>query len=316
MRPDISVIIPIFNNMETLPSVLRALNSEKICKEIILVDNGSTDGSKKYAADMANKQTIYFFEEEKRGAGAARNTGATYAKSPVLLFLGADILPQPGFVREHVMTHRIYSREKDAVLGYVTWDPFLPPSPFMVYLEHGGPQNAYDEIAGMSLVDPCKYFYGSNISLKKTFFDAAKGFDVEHFSGYGWEDVELGIRLKEKGLQLHYEPAARGYHRHLVSVRQIRERMVQVGKGYVFLKELHPDIEGMSLNIEAKKYLLRRLIYSPVIEGLLTAIAEKCENSNILRRTYRRVLSLPFYKGVHDASRDQLKNVDKPQRDV
>lgn len=313
----ISVIIPVFNNSGTLPSVLRALLGQKKNGdyEIIFVDNGSKDASFKIIEQAArvNGSCIKVAREEKRGAAAARNKGAKLASSPIILFLGGDIIPQPGLLSNHLSVHELYPENHTGCLGLVTWDPAISPTPFMVYLEHGGPQNAFGEIAGTNFVDPEKYFYGSNISLKKETFMDSGGFADGAFSEYGWEDLELGVRLKKKGFQLYYEPEAKGYHHHRVSFLEVEERMVSVGRMYAVLKNMHPHVAGPDLERENKRYFWRKAVFTPWVVSALRVLALFFEQRKITPWLYGRLLSLAYYKGVHLATQSMKKGVDKSE---
>ena len=314
-EPKLSVVIPVFNNLATLPRVLGLLKKQRadVPHEVVAVDNGSTDDSLNFLRAKQKEKPEYLtvLFEEKRGAGAARNKGARAAKSPLLLFLGGDIIPANDLLLRHHEAHQRLPDKNVGCLGFVTWDPLLPPTSFMVFLEHGGPQNAFGEIAGQVFVDPARYFYGSNISLKKETFLAANGFDMMSFSGYGWEDLELGMRLKEKAFRLFYEPQARSWHHHKVSLATVEKRMFEVGKNYVLLKKKYPQAGVIDLTRERKKYWVRRVIYNDFVCWVMKIIATWCEERFVVARLYRLVLSLPFYSGVHFATVKQEESVDK-----
>lgn len=311
--PEISVVIPCFNNLETLPRVLDMLQKEnKIDSEIIVVDNGSNDGSREYLSKRVETQkNLVFLIEEKHGAGAARNKGAVSARSPLLLFLGGDILPVSNLLGTHLATHTKNNDMKAGCLGFVTWAPDLPPTPFMVFLEHGGPQNAFGEIAGKTEVDSGKYFYGSNISLHKETFFAVGGFDTEHFSGYGWEDAELGLRLAKTGFRLYYEPLARGYHWHHLSLVDVKKRMSAIGEGLVALKKIHNEVADYDFESERKKYWPRRILFGWLLGGMVQRLAAYYETRFVFSALFRLAISQPFYNSVHVALEKREKCVDK-----
>lgn len=310
----ISVVIPVFNNEKTILKIIEILlKQRKINHEIIAVDNGSTDRSVFYLREAAerNKDYIYFFEERKRGAAAARNTGAKKAKSEVILFLGGDIIPDKNLLDRHWETHLQYPKIEIGCLGNVTWDQAVSPTPFMIFLENGGPQNAFGNLAGSDWADPEHYFYGSNISIKKEIFERAGGFDENNFSGYGWEDLELGYRLKKLNFRLKYEPTAVGFHHHFYSLSKVTERSKKVGRGFVKLKKKHPDIKGWDLKSEKWKYYFRGFLFNGMTTSFLTAVAKFGEKKYQWNRLYNRVLSQAFYKGVHEALTKKGSHVEK-----
>ncbi|MCL4397621.1 glycosyltransferase family 2 protein [Patescibacteria group bacterium] len=86
----VSVIIPIFNEEEVIGNCLASLAKQTIPLEIIVVDDGSTDGSVKYAT----------YKQSHKGPGAARNFGASKAKGDILVFVDADMEFAPDFVEK------------------------------------------------------------------------------------------------------------------------------------------------------------------------------------------------------------------------
>jgi len=316
MTPEISVIIPVFNNEKTIVRVVEALSRQKdINHEIIAVDNGSKDLSVSYLKTAAekNKDYLFFLEEHKKGAAAARNTGVKKANSDLIIFLGGDIIPDKNLLARHLSVHIKEPENEVGCLGNVTWDPVLDPTPFMVFLENGGPQNAFGKIAGEEWVDPESFFYGSNVSLKKELFEKVGGFDEDNFDGYGWEDLELGYRLKKNNFRLKYEPSALGYHHHPYSLSFVRERSKKVGYGYVKYKNNHPSIKGWNLDDERWKYYFRELIFSKLLMSPVVALAEFGEKKYKWNCLYERLLSQSFYKGVHEALTKKELHVEKLQ---
>lgn len=92
--PLVSIIIPVFNCQEFLAETIKsALNQTWLNKEIIIVDDGSMDGSLTTAKKFENG-TVRVFHQKNRGASAARNYGISAAKGEYIQFLDADdIIP-------------------------------------------------------------------------------------------------------------------------------------------------------------------------------------------------------------------------------
>src|SRR5215510_6541262 len=87
--PFFSVIIPTFNRADLLASTLESVFAQR-CKEfeVIVVDDGSTDGTINYLKSLRKHVSVY--QQSNRGAGAARNLGVRYAKGKYLAFLDSD----------------------------------------------------------------------------------------------------------------------------------------------------------------------------------------------------------------------------------
>ena len=88
-RPTISVIVPVYNAQRYLAEAIQSILAQgRQPDEIIVVDDGSTDGSAAIAGKFADK--IRFFQQENKGAGAARNLGVKMCTGSLLAFLDAD----------------------------------------------------------------------------------------------------------------------------------------------------------------------------------------------------------------------------------
>ncbi|MBN1169646.1 glycosyltransferase [Candidatus Micrarchaeota archaeon] len=98
---EISVVIPTLNRIEDLKECISALEKQDLSKEkfeIIVVDNGSTDGTRGFLKDKANAGMIRFLEEEKKGAGRARNLGVRNSGARFIAFTDDDCLPEAGWL--------------------------------------------------------------------------------------------------------------------------------------------------------------------------------------------------------------------------
>jgi glycosyltransferase involved in cell wall biosynthesis len=180
--------------------------------EVLVVDDGSTDGTGPAVAAFSQTSpiTIRYLAKQHKGAAAARNYGIREAKGTLLLFTDDDIIPGPTLVAEHIAWNQTYPADNFAILGQVSWSPEVHPTPFMEWL------GLYGVLTGYRLLAPGKevsfeYFYIGNLSVKRGFLIKNGMFD-ENFQGYGFEDTELGYRLINKGLHLLYNPEAIGYH--------------------------------------------------------------------------------------------------------
>jgi glycosyltransferase involved in cell wall biosynthesis len=92
VSPLVSIIIPVYNSAKYLAECIdSALAQTWISKEIIIVDDGSTDNSLNIARKFDNK-TISVFQQENKGASVARNKGLAEAKGGFIQFLDADDL--------------------------------------------------------------------------------------------------------------------------------------------------------------------------------------------------------------------------------
>lgn len=248
-----SVVIPTYNRSEILSECLKALFKQDFDPnqfEIIVVDDGSQDDTQEVLQKLQKKSPVNltFFRQSNQGQGVARNKGISQASGDIILLLGDDIIATPQLLKEHDRTHRFHPEEPAAVLGLITWHPKLLITPLMRFMEQGGAilgrfgghQFAFDLLRGKRMAD-YHFFYTSNISLKRSLLLRFK-FDP-WFSGYGWEDIELGYRLtKQANLALHYEPNAIGYHDHSMNELQFKNRMHSIGESSHRIQEKYPEL--------------------------------------------------------------------------
>ena len=87
----ISIIIPVYNKAEYIHKCIESVLEQTICeKEIICVDDGSTDGSTEILERYCKEGRIVLLRQENSGAGAARNRGIDYSHGEYLAFMDAD----------------------------------------------------------------------------------------------------------------------------------------------------------------------------------------------------------------------------------
>jgi glycosyltransferase involved in cell wall biosynthesis len=97
----ISVIIPTYNEKGVLEDCIQSLGEQTLSDfEIIVIDDGSTDKTTEVLRNLQlTINNFQFFEQKHRGAGAARNLGAKYAKGEILVFVDADMTFDKDFLK-------------------------------------------------------------------------------------------------------------------------------------------------------------------------------------------------------------------------
>ncbi len=241
----LSVVIPTKDRAAALARTLAALEAQQAGDarvEAIVVDNGSGDGTLEQVRERAagSSLPIKLLEQPAHGPAAARNAGAGAASGEVLLFLGDDTEADgPDLLRSHLDLHAARPEETYGVLGRITWSPRRPVTPFMRWLENGGPQFHYCDIAA-GPVDAASYFYSSHASIKRSLFERLGGFDVR-FPTAAVEDTELGVRLADAGLELDYHPELLVLHDHPTTPAQSLRRSIAVGRSAALYNQLRPE---------------------------------------------------------------------------
>ncbi len=91
----LSIIIPAFNEAAFLPEVIRRVEETPYDKEIIIVDDGSTDGTREYLKGLVSEGIKVIVHEKNMGKGAAMRTGIAVASGDVVIVQDADLEYDP-----------------------------------------------------------------------------------------------------------------------------------------------------------------------------------------------------------------------------
>ena len=243
--PTASVVVPTFDRLSDLQRVVQAVSDQILdlsspC-EIVVVDDGSSDGTGEWLDNRASDFALTVIHQDNAGPARARNRGVEASKGEVVLFLGDDTVPQPGWLRAHLEAHRIEDSGRPmAVLGYTAF-PAEEDSPFLRWINEYGAQFGYALIEDPTDV-PFNFFYTSNISLPRQVFERLGGFR-EDFPAAAWEDIEFAYRAVESGMFLRYLPRARTIHHHRIRVSSFCRRQETSGCSAAIFSTLHPELE-------------------------------------------------------------------------
>ncbi|MDQ6775805.1 MAG: glycosyltransferase [Actinomycetota bacterium] len=172
------------------------------------------DGADQHVpAAISRLPGVRILVQEQAGPGAARNLAVRESARSLVLFLGDDMIPAPELVERHLARHERDPAPEAAILGHVRWHPELEGSRLARWLEWSGAQFDYRALAGEGGEEAgFGRFYSCNLSIKRTLFLDAGGFDPEFVFDY--EDLDLGWRLDQLGMRLLYEPGAVALHLH------------------------------------------------------------------------------------------------------
>jgi glycosyltransferase involved in cell wall biosynthesis len=247
----VSVVVPTYNRKEQLIRCLAALERQSILPqefEVVVVDDGSTDGTEGALRDLTFPFRLQFHRQPNQGPGAARNLAISKAQGELLLFIGDDIIADERLLETHLLAHAIRTDPGDAVLGHIAWAPSTKATAVMDYVcGVSGLQFAYHHIPALASLD-YRFFYTSNISLKRMFLveaaEAGIRFDPR-FTRAAFEDSELAYRLEPRGLRLSYVRNALVYHDHRMDLGSFSTREYNVGQMAVVFYRKHPKIDDM-----------------------------------------------------------------------
>ena len=206
---EVSVVIPNFNGMAYLDGVLSSLERQTIRNfEVILVDNGSTDGSCAFVS--AEYPWVHMIQlPENYGFSRAVNEGIHAARSPYVLLLNNDTEAEPDFLEEMVAALRRHKKAfscQAKMIQLHDHDKMDDAGNYYCALGWAFARgkdkdiNHYDK--EQKIFSACA---GAAIYRKKI-IDRIGDFDEEHFAYL--EDIDVGYRAKIYGYRNYYAPAS------------------------------------------------------------------------------------------------------------
>ena len=244
--PSLSIIIPTHKRSKILSRCLKHIEKQTIADdlEVIVVSDGHDDKTAALFEKSTWQVPVKFLEIPKSQQGTARNRGVQEATSPLCLFIGDDAFLEPNACEAHVQAHK----QQQAVLGFTTWDPATDITPVMKWLEKSGWQFNYPKIVGYShttIPQSIQHRFAYTIHISLPTAVARKFHFREDITMYGWEDIEWGMRLRDAGIKLFYEPRARALHHHHVDYTTSLKRMETLGESAVHIKKLAPEFDRL-----------------------------------------------------------------------
>ena len=242
--PSLSVLIPVYN-WDLSALLLRILEEADAfglwsSLEVLVLDDGSSDparlaGNEAWLSDHRRPGLVYTPLGRNVGRSAVRNLLAAQAQGDFLLFLDCDVLPDSDrFLRGYL--ERAQAGDFDVVCGGVSYRTRLLTGPEFDYHAYLGNRKEVKPAALRNQV-PWRHIVTSNIMVRKRVFQATP-FD-ERFTGYGYEDIEWGVRLARQYRILHIDNTAS--HLGLVSKASAYQKMCNSVPNYLLLRELCPQ---------------------------------------------------------------------------
>lgn len=237
-----SIVIPTYNRQPILEKCLRALENQRLTDrtvenyEVVVVDDGSTDGTLTWLnAHQAEFPHVVTYEQNHQGPSAARNLGVQQAQGDTIIFIDSDLVVTEQFLQSHATA--LQTEEKA-----LNSDRLFTYGAVINTCNFENPTAEPYKITDFSAA----YFATGNVAIPKKWLEQAGLFDTR-FQLYGWEDLELGVRLKELGLKLVKCPAAVGYHWHppftLEQIPKLIDQEIQRGRMGVLFYQKHPTWE-------------------------------------------------------------------------
>ena len=231
--PLVSVVIPVFNAEKTLQGCLSAVVSQEFPKEhyeVIVVDNGSSDGTwsliQSYGSQVRGLQ-----ESKVQSSYAARNAGVRASRGALIAFTDADCVPDIGWLR-HVLKTFENSRV-GCVAGEVL--PFNPVAPVEKFSAQAGILRQSKTLNHRYR----PYAQTANVTYRRKVFEQIGLFNGSLKSG---GDADFCWRMQaQTGWELFFNDAATVQHRHRSNTRDLWKQYVRYAQGHNSLRLLYPD---------------------------------------------------------------------------
>jgi GT2 family glycosyltransferase len=193
---DVSVVIATKDRSRTLARALRSLELQRGAPdfEVVVVDNGSTDTTPGIVEAQAKRgvyPVVYRYEAEPN-RGKARNRGIEDASGTLIAFCDDDVQAPRHWLAAHARAHDGHPRT--VVNGPILNVPSYDSHPKATPANYSG-----------------AFLCTCNASVPRAALREVGGFD-ERFDLYGWEDTELGVRLREAGIRRRFAWDAAIWH--------------------------------------------------------------------------------------------------------
>ena len=257
----ISIVIPTYNRLPILQKCLLALENQTLTDnkvsnyEIVVVDDGSSDRTLEWLA--ANKQQLPHlktYQQHHQGAAAARNLGVKQAVGETIIFIDSDLVVTENFLQAHADA-LVAGEQKLKSDRLFTYGAVINTNNF------DNPTSEQYKVTDFSAA----YFATGNVAIARKWLEAAGLFDTG-FQLYGWEDLELGVRLKQLGLKLIKCPEAVGYHWHppfnLEQIPTLIEKERERGRMGVVFYQKHPTFDV--------KMMIQMTVLHRILWGILS----------------------------------------------
>jgi len=263
----ISVVIPNWNGekllRKNLPKILAALPRNT---EVIIVDDGSTDGSKKYLRNIGyrhigyrkNKNTSKFlirviFNDRNRGFIYSCNRGVKEAKGEFVVLLNNDVVPHKGFLEaalkrfDDAKVFAVSFCEQEYGWAKIWWRGG--------FIHHGvGGRGKRSHISAWAS--------GGSAIYRKSIWQELGGFDNLYHPFY-WEDFDLGYRAWKVGYKIIWDPKAIVEHRHESTISKLNKNYVSLVKERNQLLFIWKNIDDFWLKLSHPFGLLLRVLTGP-----------------------------------------------------
>lgn len=313
--PRVCVVVPTYQRRESVLRTLASLRSQTVppaAYEVVVVVDGSTDGTVEAVRAFAAPYALTVLAEPNRGRAAACNSGMRRAAGEVVVLLDDDMEPSAGFVEAHARAHE--GSGKQAVVGAAPIVVTAESPPFVRYMAEGFARRL-ERLGRPGYRLTFRDTYTGNFSARREVLLAAGGFD-ESFRVYGHEDYELALRLQAAGVELAYSADATARQHYEKTFAGFARDGIARGRTAVLFAVKHPEIAPRLKLAEyrqwpwrwrALRWVLLALsrVSARVPDGVVAAVSqlERLEPAR-LDKYYTMAIDYLYWYGAFGAMRE------------
>ncbi|MBL8949273.1 MAG: glycosyltransferase, partial [Myxococcaceae bacterium] len=250
-----SVVSAVYNKTDSLEAYLGAYFTQSYQGpiELVLVDDASSDDSvamirRLQKSAPPNVDIVLVEHSENLGNCASRNEGIDKSTGAIVAIMDADNIVNYRFVEEHLKAHEKWGCE--VVLGAFNIESRDRPIAEVMADYEANPERV---LADMSLQDNdnrdsflnciTRAFSIKREAIESPMFDEAFSYRVHSSAGFGWEDLDMGYRLHQRGLTVRFNKDAWAVHKSHPSAVPENEKAPRSAQNFRKLHEKHPDLQ-------------------------------------------------------------------------
>ena len=233
-----SIIIATYNRLDELKELFVTINSVEFDPaqfQIVIVDDGSTDGTRSFIKSLVTPYNIDYISQENQGPGAARNLGMQNAKGEYFIFIDSDVLLPKNYLR--AIDNRLSIKALDAFGGpddsHPSFGRFLKAVNYSMtsFIGTGGTRGSKKSVT--------KFYPRSfNMGIHRRVFEKIGGMGgLRH-----GQDMDYSARIYDAGFEVGFIPEAIVFHKRRTSLWRFYKQIFNWGVARINLGKKYPDM--------------------------------------------------------------------------
>ena len=232
--PKYSMIVPTYNRVEELKELLPSIKlmNENQLLELIIIDDGSTDGTESYVNSFKSQFSIAYRKQSNKGPGAARNYGMSIALGRYFLFVDSDcILPKDYLIQIDKFLDQSVT---DAFGGKDSFHPSFSPLLKAIdysmtsFIGTGGTRGNTKSVT--------KFYPRSfNMGFHRRVYEKIGGFNALRHG----QDMDYSARIYSAGFQVKLIPDSVVFHKRRTSLKRFFKQIYNWGVARINLSTIH-----------------------------------------------------------------------------